>query len=170
MLPKLLLSLVLIIILNTSEIYAQDVNTNACVDVCPTATPTSTPTPTPTPPPGATATPTPVPGATNTPTPGPTNTPTPAPTTIPTPSTTKPLTPPEKEEIIDKIDELERQQIALYRLLNPQSPITILNAPLKLLFAIQQNPFVSGLLIGILSFVIIYLLITKFRVFRNKKD
>ncbi len=167
MLPKHLL--IPIITLNLlilgSNVYAEDVNTSACVDFCPTPTTTPTPTPTPTPIPGATATPTP--GPTHTPTPGPTSTPTPAPTAIPTPDKRKPLTPPEKEQIIDKIEELEQQQIALLRLLNPKSPITPLNAPIKLFSYLEKNHFLSGVIIGFLSFLVIYLGITKFKAFKN---
>ena len=149
----------------SGDVLAEDVNTSACVDFCPTPTPTSTPTPTPTPIPGATATPTP--GPTHTPTPGPTSTPTPAPTAIPTPDKRKPLTPPEKERIIDKIEELEKQQTALLRLLSPESPITPLNAPIKLFSYLEKNHFLSGILIGFLSFCVMYLGISKFKAFKN---
>lgn len=174
MLPKTSLTALIVItsfLSGAPHVYAQDVDTAACVDICPTGTPTPTATPTstptPTPIPGATATPTP--GPTSTPTPGPTATPTAVPTTIPTPSKQKPLTPQEKEQIIEKIEELEQTQVALYRLLNPEAPTTILNAPIKILASLQRNPFISGILLGFLITLAIYLLIEKFFILRLLK-
>jgi len=165
LLPKVFVSIfiVLVLQLGLTDLHAQDVGTNACIDICPTAVPTPTPTATPTP------TPTPAPGATSTPTPGPTNTPSPVPTAIPTPNSQKPLTPAQKEEITNKIIELEQQRTALYRLLSPESPTTALNAPLKLLFGIQKNPFLSGMLINFLVLLIIYLMIKKFSAIKALK-